>query len=99
MKLENFKLGFKIKNNELPCSISHMVSHDKNKKCLNKKHNYNTRNKKQLNIPKHSSMAYHNSFLVSSIRDFSTLPLSVSSLSSYHLFERNCKTVLLTPQQ
>ena len=39
VKLENFKLGFKIRNNKLPCRISCMVSHDKNKKCLNKKHN------------------------------------------------------------
>ena len=96
IKLENFKRGFKIKNNELPRRISQMISHDKNKKCLTKQHHYNTNNKEQLNIPKHSSMAYHNSFLVSCIRDFSTLSSSVTSIHGYHSFVNKCKTILLT---
>ena len=79
IKLENFKLGYKLKSNELPCRISKILSHDKNKKSLTKQHRYNTRNKEQLNIPKHHSLSYHNSFLVSCIRDFATLPSSVRS--------------------
>ena len=67
IKLENFKLGYKLKSNELPCRISEILSHDKNKKSLTKQHRYNMRNKEQLNIPKHNSLSYHNSFLVSGI--------------------------------
>ena len=90
VKLENFKLGYKIKNKELPSKIIYMVSHDKNKRRLTKQHKYNTRNKTHLSIPKHSTMTYHKSFLVSSIRDFSTLPLSVSSTPSFQPFVHKC---------
>ena len=96
IKLENFKLGHKLKNNELPCRISNIISHDKNKKSLTKQHQYNTCNKNQLNIPKHSSLAYHKSFLVSCIRDFATLPSSVTTTQRYHSFVHKCKTILLT---
>ena len=96
IKLENFKLGYKLKNNELPCRLSKILSHDKNKKSLTKQHHYNTRNKDQLNIPKHSSLSYHNSFLVSCIRDFTTLPSSVTLTQGYHSFVRKHKNILLT---
>ena len=96
IKLENFKLGYKLKNNELRNRISKILSHDKNKKSLTKQHRYNTRNKEQLNIPKHTSVSYHNSFLVSCIRDFATLPLSVTSTRGHQSFIHKCKNILLT---
>ena len=96
IKLENWKLGYKLKNNELPCRISKIISHDKNKIALNKKHHYNTRNKNLLNIPKHSSVSYHKSFLVSCIRDFASLPSSVTTIQKFKPFVHKCKTILLT---
>ena len=68
----------------------------KNKKSLTKQHQYNTRNKDQINIPKHSSLSYHKSFLTSCIRDFATLPSSVLSTQGYHSFAHKCKNLLLT---
>ena len=96
IKLENFKLGFKLTHNELPNRLIKILSHDKNKKSLTKQHQYNTRNKDQLNIPKHSSLSYHKSFLTSCIRDFATLPSSVLSSQEYHSFVHKCKNLLLT---
>ena len=91
IKLENYKLGYKLMNKMLPDKLSADISLDKNNKPLNKKHEYNTRNKKQLNIPKHETSSYHNSFLCASIRDFSTLPHSIASCTSIHTFVVQCK--------
>ena len=67
IKLENYKLGYKLLNKLLPDKLLMDISCDKNNNPLIKKHGYNTRNKKQLNIPKHESSSYHNSFLCASI--------------------------------
>ena len=91
IKLENYKLGYKLINKLLPEKLSVDISLDKNNKSLNKQHKYNTRNKKQLNIPKHESSSYHNSFLCASIRDYSTLPHSMMSCTSLHTFMAQCK--------
>ena len=96
IKLENFKLGYKLTHNELPTRLNKILSHDKNKKPLTKQHRYNTRNKEQLNIPKHSSLSYHKSFLISCIRDFATLPPSVLSTQGYYPFVHKWQNVLLT---
>ena len=94
IKLENYKLGYKVVNKMLPDKLSADISLDKNNKPLNKKHGYNTRNKKQLNIPKHETSSYHNSFLCTSIREFSTLPHSIASCTSNHMFVAQCKQYL-----
>ena len=91
IKLENYKLGYKLLNNMLPDKLSADISHDKNNNPLTKKHSYNTRNKKQLNIPKHASSSYHNSFLCASIRVFSTLPHSIVTCTSIQSFLTKCK--------
>ena len=78
-------------NKMLPDKLAADISLDKNNKPFNKKHGYNTRNKKQLNIPKHETSSYHNSFLCASIRDFSTLPHSMASCTSIHMFVAQCK--------
>ena len=93
------KLGFKLTHNELPNRLIKILSHDKNKKSLTKQHQYNTRNKDQLNIPKHSSLSYHKSFLTSCIRDFATLSSSVLSSQEYHSFVHKCKNLLLTSME
>ena len=91
IKLENYKLGYKLINKMLPDKLSTDISLDKNNKPLNKRHGYNTRNKKQLNIPKHESSSYHNSFLCANIQDFCTLPHSIASCTSIHMFMAQCK--------
>ena len=91
IKLENYKLSYKLMNKMLPDKLAADISLDKNNKPFNKKHGYNTRNKKQLNIPTHETSSYHNSFLCASIRDFSTLPHSIASCTSIHMFVAQCK--------
>ena len=94
IKLENYKLGHKLINEMLPEKLSADMSVDKNNNPLRKQHKYDTRNKNQLNIPKHDSSSYHNSFLCASIRDYSTLPHSITSCASLHTFMVHCKCYL-----
>ena len=94
IKLENYKLGYKLINKMLPKKLSADMSIDKNNNPLHKQHKYDTRNKNQLNIPKHKSSSYHNSFLCASIRDYSTLPHSITSCTSLHAFMVRCKHYL-----
>ena len=94
IKLENYKLGYKLINDMLPEKLSADMSVDKNNNPLHKQHKYDTRNKNQLNIPKHDSSSYHNSFLCASIRDYSTLPHSITSSASLHTFMVRCKRYL-----
>ena len=94
IKLENFKLGYKLINKMLPEKLTADISADKNNKSLNKQHKYDTRNKKQLNIPKHDSSSYHNSFLCAGIRDYSTLPYSITSCTSLYTFMVRCRRFL-----
>ena len=94
LKLENYKLGYKLINKMLPKKLSSDISVDKNNNSLQKQHKYDTRNKNQLNIPKHESSLYHNSFLCASIRDYSTLPHSITSSTSLHTFMVHCKRYL-----
>ena len=51
IRLEQLKLGYKLKNNLLPESLTSQLSTDPDRKCLTKKHGYATRTKGVLNIP------------------------------------------------
>ena len=94
IKLENYKLGYKLINDMLPEKLSADMRVDKNNNPLHKQHKYDTRNKNQLNIPKHDSSSYHNSFLCASIRDYLTLPHPITSSASLHTFMVHCKRYL-----
>ena len=96
VKLENFKLGCKVERGLVPAKIVEMISCDKDRKLLRKSHNYQTRTKKVLNIPRHNTGTYHKSFLISVIRDYSTLPERITSVNSYHTFVNLCKKLLLS---
>ena len=91
IKLENYKLGYKIEKGYVPIKISQMVSCDRNNKSLKKSHGYHTRNKNILNIPRHNTGSYHNSFLISVTRDYSNLPLQITSKRSLQTFVHHCK--------
>ena len=45
IRLEQLKLGYKLKNNLLPESLTSQLSTDPDKKSLTKKHGYTTRSK------------------------------------------------------
>ena len=91
IKLENYKLGYKIERGLVPVTISRMVSCDRNNKSLKKSHGYHTRTKNILNIPRHNTGSYHNSFLISVIRDYSNLPHRITVKKSLQTFVHHCK--------
>ena len=91
IKLENYKLGYKIERGHVPAKISQIVSCDRNNKSLTKSHGYHTRTKNILNIPRHNTGSYHNSFLISVTRDYSNLPLQITTKKSLQTFVHHCK--------
>ena len=96
IKLKNVKLGYKVDKGLVPTKISQMISCDKNNKSLRKLHNYQTRTKKLLNIPRHNTDTYHKSFLISVTRDYSTLPHQLVNITSFQTFVNHCKKHLLS---
>ena len=62
--LEHKKLGYKISKNLLPNKMIEIIRLDQYNNTLNKKHNYNTRNKAEPNIPKPNTKNYQKRFFV-----------------------------------
>ena len=71
--LELKKFGYKVYQNLLPTNLLHELKTDSCGHLLSKRHCYNTRNKKVLNLPRFNRKTYQNSFLVQSIKRFSVL--------------------------
>ncbi len=77
---------YKIKNNLAPsylCNLHPMLSHNTQ--------NYNLRRNHQV-LPLRSRTAFfHNSFLLSSIRDWNSLPFDIVTANSIHIFKNKLK--------
>ena len=58
---------------------------------LEKKHNYNTRKKKELNLPMTDKNNYLNSFLFQAIKRHSALPSTVKNCTNYITFVNSLK--------
>ena len=84
--LELCKLGFKLNNDILPVNLSTSLKGNARGKTLEKKHNYNTRNKKELNLPMTDNSKYHNSFLFQSIKCYSALSQNLKDCTTYETF-------------
>ena len=84
--LELCKLGFKLNNDMLPVNLLASLKGDARGKTLKKKHNYNTRNKKELNLPMTDKSKYHSSFLVQAIKCYSALPQTLKGCITYETF-------------
>ena len=95
VKLENVKLGYRLQNDLLPKKIKQLISTDSQDKSLEKRHNYNTRNKNKLNLPKINNKLYRDSFLYQSNKEFLLLPKIITSKPSYHPFTKTVKLALL----
>ena len=89
--LELCKLGFKLNNDMLPVNLLTSLKGDARGKTLEKKHNYNTRNKKQLSLPMTDNSKYHNSFLVQAIKRYSALPQTLKDCTTYGTFVNKLK--------
>ena len=64
-------------------------------KTLVKDHVYNTRHKQDFNLPSAKYKAYHNSYLVTAIKDYSSLPISLKNENKYILFIKKLKQHIL----
>ena len=62
---------------------------------IRKKHGYDTRNKRQMNLPMARSKAYHNSFLFKGLRDFQLLPNEIKLEQHKPKFIKKWKLELL----
>ena len=82
--LELCKLGFKLNNDMLPVNLLASLKGDARGKPLKKEHNYNTRNKRELNLPMTDNSKYHSSFLVQAIKCYSKITTSIKGL--YYLW-------------
>ena len=94
--LELKKFGYKVYRNLLPKNLLHEVRTDSKGSSLTKTHSYNTRNKNNLNLPMSSRKTYYNSFLVQSLKKFSTLPMEIRDCSNIEQFTHKVKKSYLT---
>ena len=74
IKLELLKIGYCISTDTLPTNLSTNLKNDHLSQSLTKAHNYNTRNKQDLNLPKAKVKTYRDSSLFKSISEYNNLP-------------------------
>ena len=75
--LENTKLSFKLQHHLLPVRLHSMLNSDSRMKSLEKKHHYETRNKRIPKLPFAKTKHYHTSFLFQSLKDYEMVPLEI----------------------
>ena len=95
IRLEEFKLGFKMCHNLLPRPLHDCLLTDHCDKTTEKRHSYNTRHKGTPNLPQVKTRKYRNSLLFSTIQSYMHLPLECKESKSIQSFVRNCKKLLL----
>ena len=95
IKLEEYKLGYKLCHNRLPRPLHECLLTDHCEKSTEKQHGYNTRHKSTPNLPQTKTRKYRNSLLFSTIQSYMHLPLDCKGCKTLTLFVRKCKTMLL----
>ena len=81
---------FKLNNDMLPVNLLASLKGDARDKTLTKEHNYNTRNKRELNLPMTENSKYHSS-LFQAIKRYSKLPHALKGCTTYGTFVRKLK--------
>ena len=94
VKLENSKLWYKYYHGLLPEKLQRVMSSGPSCESLLKKHEYNTRRKRELNSPKASNLEYRKSFLFKGLNDYSELPPLLKNAKSPHCFVPQIKSHL-----
>ena len=95
VKLEQCKLGYRLCKGLLPVGLQRVMLTDYNLCSTVKTHSYRTRSKNIPNRPSTKLNLYHNSFLYSSIKSYSDLPVDVRDSANLKIFVRKCKKMLL----
>ena len=84
--LELCKLGFKIYHDLLPVNLLALLKCDATGTTLAKTHQYNTRRKKEINLPKVTNRNYHRSFLFQGIKRYLSLSNEIKNITNYNRF-------------
>ena len=95
IRLEHLKLGYRMMNKTMPSKIISHLCTDQNKASLDKRHNYNTRNKNKPNLPQIKNKNYRNSFLYQSNKELMLLPQKIIALQNRTLFIKSVKKLLM----
>ena len=95
LRLEHFKLGYRMMNKTLPPKIISHLCTDQNKASLEKRYKYNTRNKNKPNLPQIKNKNYRNSFLYQSNKELMLLPQKIIALPTRTLFIKSVKNLLM----
>ena len=98
VKLENAKTWHKYYQNKLPANLMEMMRQDHNKTNLQKQHGYNTRNKKEINLPLATCQAYKSSFYVEGLKVYSNLPSEIKKEEQLNRFVNAYKKHLILTQ-
>ena len=94
--LELCKLGFKVYHDLLPVNLLASLKCDATVTTLAKSHQYNTRRKKEINLPMVTNRNYHRSFLFQGTKRYSSLSNEIKNITNYNRFvnvlkEEYCK--------
>ena len=96
IELEMYKTWHKYYLNILPSKLTCLMKEDQNKLNLEKQHSYNTRRKREINLPLATSLAYKNSFYVKGSKLYGELPPEIKEEKNYKLFVKRCKKYQLS---
>ena len=94
IRLENTKIWYKYYHALTPSRLSNLMTEDSTTNRVIKSHNYNTRQKNELNLPR-ASGHYKNSFYVKGMKDYSRLPNLLKNKPNLKQFTMACKNYLL----
>ena len=84
--LEQCKLGYKLCRKLLPLGFEKLMLTDHKQASIEKSHAYSTRSKKVPNRPSAKLSLYRNSFLYSSIKHYSDLPVEIRESKTLNTF-------------
>ena len=96
LKIENCKLSYRHQHHLLPTNVHNLLGTDSSNKPLNKCHKYNTRNKKDLNIPHAKYKSYHTCYLCKALSDYTQIPLAIKEAKTTVSFVKQLKKHLLS---
>ena len=94
IELEMYKTWHKCYLQMLPTKLTCLMKEDHNKSNIEKQHSYNTRRKREINLPLATSLLYKNSFYVKGLKLYSELPTEIKEEKNFKLFVNNCKKYL-----
>ena len=92
--LEMYKTWHKCYLQMLPTKLIKLMKEDHNRSNLEKQHCYNTRRKKEINLPLAKTSVYKNSFYVCGSKLYSELPTEIKEKKIYKSFVNRCKNYL-----